>query len=67
MDNIVYDNGAFYVYSYTWNENDNIYTAYGIKKTDRPQDGMLFSHTDKYFCIDIADKYKNIITKENKT
>ena len=64
MDNIVYDNGSFYVYSFTWInrlKGNNICTAYGIKRTDRPQDGMIFSHTNLDYCKKIADDYKNIL------
>lgn len=62
MDNIVYDNGSFYVYTFTWHDRfrtGNVYTAYGIKRTDRPQDGMIFSHTNLDYCKKIADDYNN--------
>lgn len=60
MDDIVYDNGSFYVYRYSYRnnmKNNDIAIAYGIKRSGQ-QNGMLFSHPDKDFCIAIADRYK---------
>ena len=60
MNDIVCDNGSFCVYRYSYRnnmKNNDIVIAYGIKRSGQ-QNGMLFSHSDKDFCIAIADKYK---------
>ena len=63
MDKIIYDNGSFYVYQYEWfNKRTNEFAiAYGIRRTGKTQDGMIFSHTNKEYTIKIADDYKAIL------
>ena len=65
MENVVYSNGSFDVFSFTTKAKfyDLTIEMYGIRRTDRPQDGMIFAHTDKDFCIKIADRYKKELTK----
>ena len=63
MEKVIYDNGKFCVFQYSYSNlcvpQDT--TAYGVRRTDRPQDGMIFAHYDKDFCISIADKYKKAL------
>lgn len=63
MDNIVYDNGSFCVFEFTCKAkfHNTVFQMYGIRRTDRPQDGMIFSHTDLDYCKKIADDYKNTL------
>ena len=63
MDVIVYDNGSFYVFQYEWFSKltNSKQIAYGIRRSDRPQDGMIFSHSDFDFCKRIADNYKETL------
>lgn len=66
MDNVVYSNGSFDVFKFKYKElfeHSPLYVGYGICRTDRPQDGMIFAHTDKDYCIKIADGYKETLTK----
>ena len=63
MEKTIYDNGAFYVFEYTATLDGRQITAYGIRRTDRPQDGMIFANADKDYCIKIADGYKETLTK----
>ena len=63
MEKTIYDNGAFYVFEYPAALDGRQITAYGIRRTDRPQDGMIFANADKDFCIKIADGYKETLTK----
>jgi len=64
MGDYYYSNGAYEVFRI----KDSKITAYGIRRTDRPQDGMIFSHIDPDFCRKIADEYKQILTsKEVRT
>lgn len=58
MEKIVYDNGKFCVFQYSYEKLYVPLTAYGIRRTDRPQDGVIFAHTDYDYVIRIADKYK---------
>ena len=64
MNDVVYSNGSFDVFRYRYESiiSPVIY-AYGIRRTDRPQDGMIFANADKDYCIKIADGYKETLTK----
>ena len=63
MEKTIYDNGAFYVFEYTAALDGRQITAYGIRRTDRPQDGMIFACPDKDYSIHVADRYKKELTK----
>lgn len=64
MNKTIYSNGSFDVFEYFCNVNGKQMTAYGIRRTDRPQDGMIFSSPDSSFTIRIADSYKKTLTKD---
>ena len=60
IENKMYSNGSFDVFEFTWrNIAGQPKKAYGIRRADRPQDGMIFSHTNLDYCKKIADDYKN--------
>lgn len=64
MNEVIYSNGSFDVFKFAWQnkaKGNDLVIAYGIKRTDKPQDGMIFSHTDKDFVIKIADNYKKTL------
>ena len=66
MEKIVYDNGKFCVFQYSYEKLYVPLTAYGIRRTDRPQDGMIFSHTNLDYCKKIADDYKKQLLTDRK-
>lgn len=64
--NMVYSNGSFNVYELRRNIAGQPKKAYGIRRADRPQDGMIFAHTDYDYVIRIADKYKKELLTDRK-
>ena len=58
MGDYYYNNGVYEVFSI----KGGAVKAYGIRRIDRPQDGMIFSHIDPDFCRKIADEYKQILS-----
>lgn len=67
IENKMYSNGSFDVYQFNWtNTAGERKKAFGIRRTDRPQDGMIFAHTDYDYVIRIADKYKNELLTDCK-
>ena len=62
-NDVVYSNGAFDVFAYITTVSGKSITAYGIRRTDRPQDGMIFACPNKDYSIHVADGYKETLTK----
>ena len=60
MEKTIYDNGSFCVFQFNARPSvhDTAFIMYGIRRTDRKQDGMIFANADKDFCIKVADDYK---------
>ena len=64
---MVYSNGSFNVYELIWiNIAGQPEKSYGIRRADRPQDGIIFAHADYDYVIRIADKYKKELLTDRK-